>query len=195
MPQNHQIHDGVLYINNVQPSDAGEYSCLGIGPTGTVLFTATARLVVIGELDLVSLFFWQCAVLWWYVRTHSLRSSGTFIFISNQTSPQQWMQPYIMKSHHLKWYLTLSQMICKIVGLTSQGAHHICILKRRHWATEKVRLQGWVIVMLSKLWLTYMKHGPWRVLCSSQKKMLENFPCSKHSHAVGDVSVIMYLIK
>jgi len=51
MPQNHQIHDGVLYINNVQPSDAGEYSCLGVGPTGTVLFTATARLVVIGELD------------------------------------------------------------------------------------------------------------------------------------------------
>jgi hypothetical protein len=51
MPQNHQIHEGVLYINNVQPSDAGEYSCLGIGPTGTVLFTATARLVVIGELD------------------------------------------------------------------------------------------------------------------------------------------------
>ncbi|PNF14537.1 hypothetical protein B7P43_G15031, partial [Cryptotermes secundus] len=47
MPQNHQIHEGVLYINNVQPSDAGEYSCLGIGPTGTVLFTATARLVVI----------------------------------------------------------------------------------------------------------------------------------------------------
>ena len=53
MPQNHQIHDGVLYINNVQPSDAGEYSCLGIGPTGSVLFTATARLVVIGELDSV----------------------------------------------------------------------------------------------------------------------------------------------
>jgi hypothetical protein len=51
MPQDHQIHEGVLYINNVQPSDAGEYSCLGIGPTGTVLFTATARLVVIGELD------------------------------------------------------------------------------------------------------------------------------------------------
>ncbi|XP_021927336.1 basement membrane-specific heparan sulfate proteoglycan core protein isoform X6 [Zootermopsis nevadensis] len=47
MPQNHQIHEGVLYINNVQPSDAGEYSCLGIGPTGSVLFTATARLVVI----------------------------------------------------------------------------------------------------------------------------------------------------
>jgi hypothetical protein len=54
MPQNHQIHEGVLYINNVQPSDAGEYSCLGIGPTGTVLFTATARLVVIGELDSVT---------------------------------------------------------------------------------------------------------------------------------------------
>jgi hypothetical protein len=53
MPQNHQIHDGVLYINNVQPSDAGEYSCLGIGPTGTVLFTATAHLVVIGKLDSV----------------------------------------------------------------------------------------------------------------------------------------------
>jgi hypothetical protein len=56
MPQNHQIHDGVLYINNVQPSDAGEYSCLGIGPTGTVLFTATARLVVIGELDSIIYF-------------------------------------------------------------------------------------------------------------------------------------------
>jgi hypothetical protein len=56
MPQNHQIHDGVLYINNVQPSDAGEYSCLGIGPTGKVLFTATARLVVIGELDSVIYF-------------------------------------------------------------------------------------------------------------------------------------------
>lgn len=54
MPQNHQIHEGVLYINNVQPSDAGEYSCLGIGPTGNVLFTATARLVVIGELNSVT---------------------------------------------------------------------------------------------------------------------------------------------
>jgi hypothetical protein len=56
MPQNHQIHEGVLYINNVQPSDAGEYSCLGIGPSGTVLFTATAQLVVIGELDSVIYF-------------------------------------------------------------------------------------------------------------------------------------------
>jgi len=56
MPQNHQIHDGVLYINNVQPSDAGEYSCLGIGPTGKLLFTATARLVVIGELGSVIYF-------------------------------------------------------------------------------------------------------------------------------------------
>jgi hypothetical protein len=54
MPQNHQIHEGVLYINNVQPTDAGEYSCLGIGPTGNVLFTATARLVVIGELHSVT---------------------------------------------------------------------------------------------------------------------------------------------
>jgi len=53
MPLNHHISDGVLYINDVQPSDAGEYSCLGIGPTGTVLFTATAHLVVIGELDSV----------------------------------------------------------------------------------------------------------------------------------------------
>ncbi|XP_069692113.1 basement membrane-specific heparan sulfate proteoglycan core protein isoform X26 [Periplaneta americana] len=47
MPQNHQIHEGVLYINNVQQSDEGEYSCLGIGPSGNILFTATARLVVI----------------------------------------------------------------------------------------------------------------------------------------------------
>lgn len=62
MPQNHQIHEGVLYINNVQPSDAGEYSCLGIGPTGTVLFTATARLVVIGEFYPLTHDYFCCCV-------------------------------------------------------------------------------------------------------------------------------------
>ncbi|KAJ9584666.1 hypothetical protein L9F63_020991, partial [Diploptera punctata] len=50
MPQDHLIRDGILYINNVQFSDDGEYSCLGIGPTGSVLFTATARLVVVAPL-------------------------------------------------------------------------------------------------------------------------------------------------
>nr|CAD7571475.1 unnamed protein product [Timema californicum] len=47
MPSDHLVRDGVLYINNIEPSAAGEYSCQGIGQNGNVLFTATATLTVI----------------------------------------------------------------------------------------------------------------------------------------------------
>lgn len=50
IPANHRLQDGVLYIPNVQPEDAGEYSCLGIVEGDVVLFTARARLAVVGKL-------------------------------------------------------------------------------------------------------------------------------------------------
>ncbi|KFM78257.1 Basement membrane-specific heparan sulfate proteoglycan core protein, partial [Stegodyphus mimosarum] len=47
IPANHILREGVLYIPNVQPEDAGEYSCLGIVEGDVVLFTAKARLAVV----------------------------------------------------------------------------------------------------------------------------------------------------
>ncbi|XP_054720927.1 basement membrane-specific heparan sulfate proteoglycan core protein-like [Uloborus diversus] len=47
IPANHRLQDGVLYIPNVQPEDAGEYSCLGIVEGDIILFTARARLAVV----------------------------------------------------------------------------------------------------------------------------------------------------
>ncbi|GFQ77560.1 basement membrane-specific heparan sulfate proteoglycan core protein, partial [Trichonephila clavata] len=47
IPVNHRLQDGVLYIPNVQPEDAGEYSCLGIVEGDVILFTARARLAVV----------------------------------------------------------------------------------------------------------------------------------------------------
>ncbi|CAL1298853.1 unnamed protein product [Larinioides sclopetarius] len=48
IPASHRLQDGVLFIPNVQPEDAGEYSCLGIVEGDVVLFTARARLAVVG---------------------------------------------------------------------------------------------------------------------------------------------------
>lgn len=47
MPSNSIISNGVLYIENVEPSDAGEYQCLGIHPSGAIVFSFSAHLVVI----------------------------------------------------------------------------------------------------------------------------------------------------
>ena len=44
-----EIIDGVLYIRNVQPAQAGDYSCVGKSRTNDRLFSATTRLVVIGK--------------------------------------------------------------------------------------------------------------------------------------------------
>lgn len=49
LPSSHRLQDGVLYINNVQPEDAGEYSCLGIVEGDIILFTASARLAIVGR--------------------------------------------------------------------------------------------------------------------------------------------------
>ena len=51
-------------------------------------------------------------------------------------------------------------------------------------------------MMVSKLWFTFMKPLLEGFFVSfNQKMILESFSCSKHSYAVGDVSVIMYLTK
>lgn len=49
MPSDFYTRDGVLYINNVQHHDAGLYSCLGLSPTGSILFSANARVQVVGK--------------------------------------------------------------------------------------------------------------------------------------------------
>ena len=48
MPEQSVLRDGTLYINNVQKDAEGSYTCLGLGPSGTVLFEANATLRVIG---------------------------------------------------------------------------------------------------------------------------------------------------
>ena len=53
MPGDYLVRDGTLYINSVQKDAEGSYSCLGVGVSGTVLFEATARLRVIGEMPAV----------------------------------------------------------------------------------------------------------------------------------------------
>lgn len=50
MPVSKENRDGVLYIRNVQPEAAGEYSCIGLSSTsGTELFSAATRLEVVGN--------------------------------------------------------------------------------------------------------------------------------------------------
>ncbi|XP_075211994.1 terribly reduced optic lobes isoform X4 [Lycorma delicatula] len=54
LPNDFYSHDGILYINNVQHHDAGLYSCLGISTSGSVLFSADARVQVV-ELPRITL--------------------------------------------------------------------------------------------------------------------------------------------
>lgn len=49
LPYSAQAYGSTLYIENVQPSDAGEYLCLGQDRYGTVHFTVTVNLVVLGK--------------------------------------------------------------------------------------------------------------------------------------------------
>ena len=44
-----EIINGVLYIRNVQQSQAGDYSCVGKSRGNDRLFSATTRLEVIGK--------------------------------------------------------------------------------------------------------------------------------------------------
>ena len=46
LPPDSFITNGTLFINNVQPTDAGEYRCLGINYYGDILFTVTTTVVV-----------------------------------------------------------------------------------------------------------------------------------------------------
>lgn len=48
LPPDSFVQNGILYINNVQASDAGIYNCLGIS-NGRILFTAPAHLKIIGK--------------------------------------------------------------------------------------------------------------------------------------------------
>lgn len=47
LPDNSIMSSGILYIDNVQPTDAGEYRCLGIHPSGAIVFSFSAYLEVI----------------------------------------------------------------------------------------------------------------------------------------------------
>lgn len=49
MPADKDIRDGELLIRNVQTDAAGEYSCIGLSASGTVLFSAATRLEVVGK--------------------------------------------------------------------------------------------------------------------------------------------------
>lgn len=41
--------NGVLIIYNVRETDAGKYMCVGMGKKGTILFSKTINLRVVGE--------------------------------------------------------------------------------------------------------------------------------------------------
>ena len=56
MPADKEIRDGELIIRNVQPSAAGEYSCVGLSTSGSILFRAATRLEVVGTWSLSTLF-------------------------------------------------------------------------------------------------------------------------------------------
>ena len=56
MPADKEIRDGELIIRNVQPSAAGEYSCVGLSTSGSILFSAATRLEVVGTWSLSTLF-------------------------------------------------------------------------------------------------------------------------------------------
>ncbi|KAF5283747.1 hypothetical protein FQR65_LT02641 [Abscondita terminalis] len=47
LPQNSMIRSGTLFIENVQPSDGGEYRCVGVHPSGAIVFSFSAHLVVV----------------------------------------------------------------------------------------------------------------------------------------------------
>ncbi|CAG0883138.1 unnamed protein product [Darwinula stevensoni] len=55
MSTQHYIQDGTLTIEKVRPEDSGEYTCLGIDHTGSVLFSSTTTLQVLCEYDHVSI--------------------------------------------------------------------------------------------------------------------------------------------
>ncbi|KAK4879912.1 hypothetical protein RN001_008058 [Aquatica leii] len=47
LPENSVIRSGTLYIDNVQPSDGGEYRCVGVHPSGAIVFSFSAHLIVV----------------------------------------------------------------------------------------------------------------------------------------------------
>ena len=50
LPQSSYQRDGILYIQNVQPEDAGRYSCQTIDPSsGRVIFQAHVELTIAGK--------------------------------------------------------------------------------------------------------------------------------------------------
>lgn len=53
LPSQAQEYGSTLYIDNVQPSDGGNYLCLGIDPHGIARFTVTVNLVVTSKLRLL----------------------------------------------------------------------------------------------------------------------------------------------
>lgn len=57
MPADKDIRDGVLYIRNVQEDAAGVYSCIGLSASGSMLFSASTRLEVVGNYLIVKHYF------------------------------------------------------------------------------------------------------------------------------------------
>lgn len=49
LPYTAQTSGSTLYIDNVQPSDAGDYICLGLDSYDQTKFTVTVRLQVVGK--------------------------------------------------------------------------------------------------------------------------------------------------
>lgn len=49
LPEGSTVHNGVLSIPTVDRNAAGEYTCLGLDPAGTVLFRAKSHLEIICE--------------------------------------------------------------------------------------------------------------------------------------------------
>ncbi|XP_031342212.1 basement membrane-specific heparan sulfate proteoglycan core protein isoform X8 [Photinus pyralis] len=47
LPENSVVRGGTLFIDNVQPTDGGEYRCLGVHPSGAIVFSFSAHLVVV----------------------------------------------------------------------------------------------------------------------------------------------------
>lgn len=43
------MRDGILFIENVQKSDAGDYACQGFNQQGELRFSVIARVDVIGK--------------------------------------------------------------------------------------------------------------------------------------------------
>ena len=50
LPEGHSVANGVLYLYDIKPADAGEYACVGSNRvTGSILYTIYAFVEVIGE--------------------------------------------------------------------------------------------------------------------------------------------------